>query len=193
MRATRTPTYFLTGPLWRGDPILVYEPHVARGRRFLADFVKLTETWTARVLPSSRPLKLAKTEIQNELQHWPPDRLQVFLRMIDRKRCVKIDELLELIPEFIDACHVELCCSVLLTAEDDRVTCGIGCHQYFGISWATAGLGRKIRKLARDHGLRIPPHDFGSQMCIGRPAWRANIRLGNTRRTKLTEDASKAP
>lgn len=193
MRTSRKPTYFFTGPLWQGDPILVYEPRIARGRKFLPELVRLRETWIARVLPLYKPLKLAKSHIQNELEHWPTDRVQVLLRMLERKRRIKIDKLLEMIPEFIDACHVKQCCHVLLKAEDDRVTCGIGTSQYFGISWTTATLGRKIRTLARNHGLRIPPDDFGSRMCIGRPAWRANIQLGNTRRTKLTEDVTMAP
>lgn len=188
----RTLVYLFTGPLWKGDPHFVYEPSVSRGERFLVELVRAFPTaWTARTLRSGGSLKDARAAIQHGLGHWPEDRVDELLRKLDRKRRFNTAALVDRIPWWIEVCHVHIICHVLLSACDESVICGIGCHQYIGISWPSAPIGREVRRIARRHNMRKPPKGFDfSRMVIGRDVWQSNIRLGFARRTKLTKDVS---
>lgn len=170
----------------------MYEPLASRGEQFLVDLVTaFPAAWTARTLRSGGSLKDARAAIQHGLGHWPEDRVDELLRMLDRKRRFNTAALVDRIPRWIEVCHVHISCSVLLSACDESVICGIGDCRYFGISWPSAPIGREVRRIARRHNMRKPPKGFDfSRMVIGRAVWQMRIRSGSARRTKLTKDVS---
>lgn len=190
-----TLVYLLTGPLWKRHPCFAYEPSASRGEQFLVELVTAFPTaWAAKTLRSSGSLKEARRAIRTDLAHWPEGRVDELLRMLDRRRRFETAALVDRIPWWIEVCHVHISCSVLLSACDESVICGIGVCQYFGISWPSAPIGREVRRIARRHNMRKPPKGFEfSRMVIGRAVWQSRVRSGSARRTKLTKDVSVVP